>query len=194
LRWNTDELACLKMLAYCLRKYEAGCRSPYVLWQRTNALCPQVMQAVLNRETTFEQIRRETYARTGIKITPNRLYQRADKTGRYQEFNLYLACVEAAYRAVTCQVEPVQPRTFTDEQLWAALRRQGGRCFYCGCDCSGGGVVGDHIVAVANHGKTVDFNCAASCVRCNEEKGAMSPFEYGKLVGERNARGRRLNP
>ena len=199
LSWHSsDELMCLKMLVYVLHKHEADCRNRYRLWDRVIELCPSVMRSVLSKDLTFKDIRESTLARTGIPITTNRLYNRADKAKRYKEFNVYLDCVESAYRlivsgrgATTAPSFRDQKRTFTDAQVSAALEAQGGRCYYRGCDCSEG-VVGDHKIPHSEGGPTEVFNCAAACYRCNSEKSSMSVFEYGKLIGRQNARGRQL--
>lgn len=193
--WNTNELACLKMLSYILRKYEAECRNKYMLWRRVEELCPKILLVALGRATTFKEVRSATLAQTGLQITPDRLYQRSDKTGRYEEFNAYLTAIEAAYFSIVGGGIPSKSdtsrRTFTDAQVKSALERQNGRCYFRGCDCSDG-VVGDHLIPFSQNGLTVDWNCVASCVRCNEEKGSMSSFEFGKLIGWQNGRGRQL--
>lgn len=201
--YKTDELMCLKMLTHVLHEHEAECRNRIKLWHRVSELTPKILQSVLGVPKTFEQVRKETLIDQLIPINPNRLYQRSDKTGRYQEFNIHLDCVTTAYRALTGihedldvqapmpRVQAPMRRTFTDDEVRAALYRQGGRCFYRGCCCDDG-VVGDHIIPFSQGGPTESFNCAAACVRCNTEKGKMSVFEYGKLIGAQQSRGRKL--
>lgn len=193
LNWyKTDELMCLKMLAYVIRCNEAAGRSKIELWRRVEVLYPEILRAVLGKSQTFVEVRAATELDQGIKITPNKLLQRADKAARYGEFNIHLKCVEAAYRAITGKPMPSKgPRDFTNAQVKQALDFQGGKCYYRGCDCTEG-VEGEHIVAWSRGGPTETWNCAAACVRCNREKGVMTVLEYGKLIGAQNARGRQL--
>lgn len=194
--FNTDELMCLKMLAYCLRKYEAACRDKYVLWNRTEELCYPVLASVLEKGYTFKELRTWVKEQRGLTLTPNVLYQRADKAGRYTEFNIHLKCVEASYKSLTQPQDVVnmkgRTRSFSDAVLEQVVKEQGGRCYYRDCSLDEG-VVGDHLKSFSKGGSTTKDNCVASCVRCNQEKGAMSAFEFGKLVGAQNSRGRKLN-
>lgn len=195
IQWNTDDLMCLKMLAYCLRKHEAACRCKFVLWDRAKELCQTILKAVLNNEKTLEQIREETLVRTGIEITRDRLYQRSDKTQRYSEFNVYLNCVEAAYLGATHQptVEVKPRRSFTDEQVRNAAELLNWRCYWRGCDLTLG-VVGDHLIPWKfDNGPPIDANCVASCERCNSQRGALTAVQYRKLIEDERARSRKLH-
>jgi len=101
IQFNTDELMCLKMLAYCVKKHEPDCRTRIGLWNRVDELCYSVLAGVLRSGTTFKEIQTWVEENRGLTITPDILYQRADKAVRYGEFNHHLRCVEASYLTIT---------------------------------------------------------------------------------------------
>jgi hypothetical protein len=170
------------------------------LWWRVTALCPGVLAAAIGKSKTFPEVRQETLAAQGKKVTPLKLYQRADKAGRYGEFNPYLDCVRAAYLGIVKAPAPGgtdggDRPSVTNVELRAIAAGQGWRCYYCTADLRAAGLEGvicEHHVPKKRGGRTVPWNTVAACVRCNEEKGDMSSYEYGKLVGARQARGRKL--
>jgi 5-methylcytosine-specific restriction endonuclease McrA len=55
----------------------------------------------------------------------------------------------------------------------AALRMQNFRCFYCLCPLSRHLATADHARPRSARGKTIFANIKASCLRCNEAKGAL---------------------
>lgn len=82
--WGANtHLEVLKMLAWAV----SG--GPYFpLWNRVNEVCERVFEHVTGEKgVTFNLICRETFETQGLRITENKLVQRADKTERYQEFN-----------------------------------------------------------------------------------------------------------
>jgi hypothetical protein len=50
--------------------------------------------------------------------------------------------------------------------------REGGRCWYCGCDVSGSEGRVDHVIPWARGGRTTLANAAWACEPCNASKGA----------------------
>ncbi len=69
-----------------------------------------------------------------------------------------------------------QRRLLTPRLRWRILQRDDFRCLSCGADAAGDRSVRldvDHIVAIANGGKTVPENLRTLCSRCNNGKGDL---------------------
>jgi 5-methylcytosine-specific restriction endonuclease McrA len=69
-----------------------------------------------------------------------------------------------------------QRRLLTPRLRWKILQRDDFRCLSCGADAAGDRSVRldvDHIVAIANGGKTVPENLRTLCSRCNNGKGDL---------------------
>lgn len=60
------------------------------------------------------------------------------------------------------------------------LRRDGGKCRYCGRPAD----EVDHVVPIARGGSDDDSNLVAACGKCNREKHAKTPEEWGHEVME----------
>lgn len=60
------------------------------------------------------------------------------------------------------------------------LKRDGFKCYYCGCVVTMENAHIDHLIAWSKGGKTTFRNLVASCRRCNLDKKALSPnhFDY----------------
>jgi len=70
-------------------------------------------------------------------------------------------------------------RVFTDLEVRTAMVWQQHRCIYCLHEFSERLTpVGEHIVPYLDNGPTVQSNCVASCVQCNEEKRDRPVLQY----------------
>lgn len=66
----------------------------------------------------------------------------------------------------------------TSHDVSKALETQKCRCFYCGCDVSGGVHTVDHLIPLSRGGTNLPDNIAIACKKCNTVKGAKTPEEY----------------
>jgi Restriction endonuclease len=181
------------MLAWIIKKNEAV--GQWELWNRVNELYERVLGEVTGEANiTFAMVRDLCFITQHKKITPLKLYQRADKAERYSEFNETKESVVRSYLAATGkQPKKDTRRSFTKEDLLVAALRQDGKCYFCRAEFDNLCLpVGDHLLAYSLGGPTIAENCVASCVRCNQDKGSMTVFEYGRKCGMRDARGRKL--
>lgn len=60
-------------------------------------------------------------------------------------------------------------RRFTDKQRRLIHRRDGGLCFYCGCE-AGDDWQADHVLPWSRGGQTVIQNGVVACATCNNAK------------------------
>lgn len=66
----------------------------------------------------------------------------------------------------------------TEAQKMWLLRTYGNKCQYCGIDLVTRKAHVDHILPVAQGGRTILENLTITCERCNIEKGARTAEEY----------------
>jgi len=59
-----------------------------------------------------------------------------------------------------------------------ALKKQHGRCFYCGDPLSKKDATADHIIPQSKGGKTSKKNIVAACSECNSDKGSRDIEEF----------------
>lgn len=193
--WDwSEEIQIAKMLAGAIKKNEAV--GKYDLWQRFDILYPKIIEILLDKIISFKELRVMVEDSQKKKITPEKLYQRADKTLRYKEYNLFKEAVFFAYDMI-CKPIPLEldtRRTFTNEEVRIAVSRQNGVCAIPACKAPFTGLnlpVGDHVVPWSQGGRTEQRNCAALCVRCNSQKDDMSMLEFCSKLAVTNSRGRK---
>lgn len=66
-------------------------------------------------------------------------------------------------------------------QWWRAVKKCGGRCWYCGCEPEDGLTV-DHAKPRSRDGQNYDDNLLPACGYCNNEKANLTISEYRKWV------------
>lgn len=66
----------------------------------------------------------------------------------------------------------------TSHDVSKMLDAQENRCFYCGCDVSGGVHTIDHLIPLSRGGTNLPDNIVIACKKCNTVKGAKTPKEY----------------
>lgn len=71
--------------------------------------------------------------------------------------------------------------THTAADIRAQLKRQRGRCFYCGEDV-GKTYHADHVVPVVGGGHNGPDNLVVACPSCNLSKGAKSPMDFAGML------------
>jgi len=181
--YATRELRVAKMLSFAIYKHET-CRADNFV-RRFEYLYPKVMRHVFGQEYNFRDLKRDTLQQQGIPITTNRLVQRGDKAKRYNELNEFVDVVFNIYKSIVnpaFKPEYRDPkRTFTDEQVLQACKRQNNQCGVPSCRAQFSVVcppVGDHMRPYTQGGPTTQENCAALCVRCNTDKGDRDYWDY----------------
>jgi hypothetical protein len=88
INWNADNyVQVLKMLSWVIKEREG--LGQEALWERCKVLVPIIFQTMFPGAgtVTLQRIVNHVMRAQRKEITPEKLYQRADKTGRYQEFN-----------------------------------------------------------------------------------------------------------
>ena len=64
-------------------------------------------------------------------------------------------------------------------QLWGQIiRRDGGKCVYCGSDGNGVKLQCDHVMPKSRGGKSTLENLVAACKSCNSRKRDRTPDEW----------------
>lgn len=74
--------------------------------------------------------------------------------------------------------------THTAEDILIQLKRQKGRCYYCGEKCADKYHV-DHVIPLSRGGSNGPDNLVIACTHCNERKGTKLPHEWpegGRLL------------
>lgn len=95
--WHrNDWLKIVKMLAWVIKEEESV--GVFGLWNRMVRLLPSVVRAVTGEAgVTLVAVRDHTLKDRGLEITPDKVFQRADKAERYAEFSELKDRVMRAY-------------------------------------------------------------------------------------------------
>lgn len=196
INWDaTIELKLAKMLAYGI--FEAGTRNENQLWERFVELLPEVSTKVLGKNGfTMECLIHQVRTEQGLEITRNKLLQRADKAGRYNEFNPMKEAVLAAMRSdpPPNEFNRDSKRDFDNETFLASLKIHGGACVYCHKPFTGPNKpVADHYIPWSKGGRTELSNCVPACTDCNSQKSNRYPHEFMLALVARNEKmGRKI--
>lgn len=98
------------------------------------------------------------------------LREKASKAWRCDAYRAHIRNYQARKRGA--------PGKHTGEDREAQYRRQHGRCYWCG-EKVGAKYHVDHVVPLARGGTNWPSNLVIACPRCNREKGAKMPHEFG---------------
>lgn len=69
----------------------------------------------------------------------------------------------------------------TKAQLRKILKAQGGKCWWCGKDCSSNHHF-DHVIPLSKGGSHTLSNLRVTCVTCNTRKNALMPWEFANRL------------
>jgi hypothetical protein len=184
INWDKDDFSrFLKMVAFVVYHYD-GEHSVSRHFRRFCWILPQLSQRVLGRVVTYDDVVEHFRTTQTREVSENAIFQRGDKTQRYQEFNSMQHLVVGAYhdlKGLSLEDGPEidTVRDFTNDQLAWAVKRYGNGCYWCKAPFSDMvGKVADHYVPHSKGGRTTKENCRPSCPTCNASKSDMMPDEF----------------
>jgi len=84
---------------------------------------------------------------------------------------------QAGYNAIRGKRENNAGRGYTIQDVQKIRQHLGDRCFYCGCNLDGEGVV-DHIIPIRHGGAHSAKNITVACWKCNGDKHSKAVEEF----------------
>jgi 5-methylcytosine-specific restriction protein A len=76
------------------------------------------------------------------------------------------------------KIERQKARELRKSRWWQNQIAQNAKCYYCQKDLSKAECTMDHIVPIAQGGKSTKGNCVICCKDCNTKKKSCTPIEW----------------
>lgn len=128
------------------------------------------LRMLQTRDKRLER-RRKAYAERGYMV--NQVYYQANKEKYSQHLRDYRKENPDRYRLYWNNYRAKAGEPLTESQWEAIKKTYQYRCAYCGCKPKV--LTQDHVIAVANGGKTEIGNIVPACRSCNSKKGVKEP-------------------